>query len=262
MDQDFFLKSLGIFLMGTTVVTLRYFLFAGIAYGVFWKKLRERISHRIIQAKLPEFQKIRTEIKFSLSTMVIFGLVGVGIFWAKSAGYTKIYKNISDFGWPYFLFSIIAMIVIHDAYFYLTHRLMHHRSIYRYVHEVHHRSTNPSPWAAFAFHPYEAVIEAGIVPLVVLIMPVHGLAIFIFLLFMTFLNVLGHLSIELYPKGFVRNPLTNWNNTTTHHNMHHRYFQCNYGLYFNWWDKLFKTNHNQYAKEFERITEKPLFLPK
>ena len=55
------------------------------------------------------------------------------------------------------------MILLHDTYFYWAHRAMHHPKIYRHVHLVHHLSQNPSPWAAFAFHPFEAVIEAGIV---------------------------------------------------------------------------------------------------
>ncbi|TGL56570.1 fatty acid hydroxylase family protein [Leptospira ognonensis] len=251
-----------VFIITTFVVTLRYLLFAGSAYIVFWKKWRDKFSHRIIQGKLADIAKIKTEIFYSLTTMIIFGMVGTGIFAAKKAGWTQIYDKLSDYSIAYFLFSIVAMILIHDAYFYVTHRLMHHKKIFKHVHLVHHLSTNPSPWAAFSFHPFEAVIEAGIVPLIISFMPVHGIAIFIFLLYMTFLNVLGHLAFETFPKGFVRNGLTNWHNTTTHHNMHHKFFNCNYGLYFNWWDKLFKTNHKDYGIQFELITSQPLFLNK
>jgi len=251
-----------VFIVGTFVVTLRYVLFAGIAYLVFWKKWKDKFSHRIIQGKLSDFSKIKNEIFYSLTTMIVFGIVGVGIYAAKKAGHTYIYDNIHERSWGYFIFSVIAMIVIHDAYFYFAHRLMHHKKIFKHVHLVHHQSTNPSPWAAFSFHPYEAVLEAGIVPLIISFMPVHSLAILMFLLYMTFLNVLGHLAFETFPKGFVSSYFTNWHNTTTHHNMHHKFFNCNYGLYFNWWDKIFKTNHKDYAIQFELITQKPLFLKK
>ncbi|MDZ4728222.1 MAG: sterol desaturase family protein [Leptospira sp.] len=259
MNLEILTPYIIVFLIGTTLVTLRYVLFAGIAYFAIWKKWKSKFAHRIIQGKLPEFDKIKHEIFYSLTTMLIFGLVGVGIFAAKKAGYTHIYSNINEHGWGYFIFSVIAMIVIHDAYFYFTHRLMHHKLLFKHFHLVHHKSTNPSPWAAFSFHPYEAVVEAGIVPLIVSFMPVHGLAIFSFLIYMTFLNVLGHLAFEMFPKGFVGSRLTNWHNTTTHHNMHHKWFNCNYGLYFNWWDKLFKTNHKDYQIQYDLITEKPLF---
>ena len=61
---------------------------------------------------------------------------------------------------------------------------------------------------------------------------------------MTFMNVLGHLGFELYPKGFTTHWLGKWNNTSTHHNMHHKYYNCNYGLYFNIWDRIMGTNHS------------------
>ena len=128
---------------------------------------------------------------------------------------------------------------------------------------MHHLSTNPSPFAAFSFHPLEAILEAGILPILVVVLPLHPLAILTFIFFMTFLNVLGHLGYELYPSTFVASSLTNWNNTSFHHNMHHQKFNCNYGLYFNWWDKIFKTNHDLYQIEYEKITnERNLALKK
>ena len=79
---------------------------------------------------------------------------------------------------------------------------MHHPSVYKWLHKVHHLSTNPSPWAAYAFHPLEAVVEAGIVVLIVFVMPAHPMAVSFFLLIMMVYNVYGHLGYELYPKGF------------------------------------------------------------
>jgi Delta7-sterol 5-desaturase len=121
------------------------------------------------------------------------------------------------------------------------------------VHKVHHHSINPSPWAAFSFHPTEGFIEAGIVPLIVMIMPVHGIAVFIFILFSTLLNVIGHLGYEMYSPGFTKSKFWGFNNTATHHNMHHSFFECNYGLYFNFWDKLMGTNHEKYHETFEKV---------
>jgi sterol desaturase/sphingolipid hydroxylase (fatty acid hydroxylase superfamily) len=38
--------------------------------------------------------------------------------------------------------------------------------------------------------------------------------------------------------------------------MHHRLVKCNYGLYFNIWDRLMGTNHPDYEKSFDQIVEK------
>ena len=124
------------------------------------------------------------------------------------------------------------MILLHDTYFYWTHRAMHHPKIYRHVHLVHHLSQNPSPWAAFAFHPFEAVIEAGIVVLIAFLFPFHLSALLTFLLFMTVYNAYGHLGFELYPIKFHASWIGRWINTSVIHNKHHEKFNGNYGLYF------------------------------
>ncbi len=248
MLESYFHKVMMIF----SLSIVRYIVFAGTAYFVFyvWKR-RDWISMKI-QAKFPDKKQLQREVFYSMLTFLIFGFVGGGVFLLSKAGYTKIYTNISDHSMWYFAFSVVAMIVLHDTYFYWTHRLMHHKKLYKYVHLVHHQSTNPTPLASFAFHPIEAVIEIGILPVVAMIMPVHPIAILLWILFMTTMNVLGHCGFEFYPSGFTKGGFTKWHNTSTHHNMHHRLVQCNYGLYFNIWDRLMQTNHKNYHEEFER----------
>jgi Delta7-sterol 5-desaturase len=244
-----------IFSINYLILSVRYFILAGIAYFFFWVWKRSSFQVFRIQEKFPDKSKIISEIKYSLITFLIFASVGTTLFIARKMGYTLIYTDITDYGWGYFFLSIVLAIVIHDAYFYWAHRFMHHKWLFKKVHAVHHYSVNPSPWAAFSFHPLEAVLEAGILPMLVFILPMHPGAIISFLFFMTILNVLGHLGYELYPKNFVRSRWTNWNNTSFHHNQHHQKFNCNYGLYFNWWDKMMGTNHPSYQEEFESLTE-------
>ncbi|QNE39686.1 sterol desaturase family protein [Hymenobacter sp. NBH84] len=240
------------YLSSLVLVTVRYLVFAGVAYAVFWVWRREKWQHRRIQPKFPERKHIDTEIKYSLLTCLIFAMVGVSIFVAKQHGYTLMYSKISDYGWLYFVFSLLVAIVAHDTYFYWTHRFMHIPAVFRHVHRVHHLSHNPSPWASFSFHPLEAVIEAGIVPLLVFVLPIHPLTLGIFMVYQMGMNVLGHLGYEPYPQHFLRSRWGRLHNTSTHHNMHHQLVKCNYGLYFNWWDRLMGTNHAKYPERFEK----------
>jgi len=123
------------------------------------------------------------------------------------------------------------------------------------VHRVHHLSTSPSPWAAYAFAPLEALVTALVVPILLVVVPMHESAIFVFLVYMIAMNVIGHLGIELYPRGFARSPWTRWYSTSTHHNLHHRDFRGNYGLYFTWWDRVMGTQHPDYLATYESLTE-------
>jgi sterol desaturase/sphingolipid hydroxylase (fatty acid hydroxylase superfamily) len=133
------------------------------------------------------------------------------------------------------------------------HRLMHHPGLFKTIHLLHHKSTNPSPWAAYAFYPTEAVIEAGIFIVLVMIMPVMKVHLFAFFIVMIAYNVYGHLGWELYPKGFSTSKVGRWINTSVNHNQHHQYFKGNYGLYFLWWDRWMKTIREDYETRFEEV---------
>jgi sterol desaturase/sphingolipid hydroxylase (fatty acid hydroxylase superfamily) len=130
---------------------------------------------------------------------------------------------------------------------------MHWKKIFPFVHHIHHRSHNPTPLAAFSFHPLEAFIEIGILPLIAFTLPVHRAVIGLFSLYMIVMNVIGHLGFELFPIWFLKNKVSRWLNTSTHHNMHHHYGRGNYSVYFNVWDRLFHTNHPDYEKEFKEV---------
>ena len=126
-------------------ISLRYLLFSGPLFLVFyvWKK-RDLFKYKI-QQKFPENKHIIREICYSLLSLSIFALVATAVFISRKHGYTKMYVNFGDHRVGYFIFSVIAFILVHDTYFYWTHRAMHWKKIYRYVHKVHHMSTDPTP---------------------------------------------------------------------------------------------------------------------
>jgi lathosterol oxidase len=236
---------------------LRYLIPASIAFVLFWVVGRNHWRHLFIQRSFPKSPQLWKEFAYSMSTVVIFSLVGFGIYTAQRAGLTRIYKNIDEHGIGYMILSFVIMLVYHDFYFYWTHRLMHHKAVFRYVHRVHHESTNPSPWAAYSFHPWEALIQAMVLPIALFTLPLHSITVFAFLVYMIVRNVIGHLGFEILPKGFTKNKWLNWNTAITHHNMHHEHFNCNYGLYFSWWDRLMKTEHEKYHEIFDEVKSRP-----
>lgn len=234
---------------------LRYLIFPGLAFLLFWVIFRKKLLHRFIQKKFPAKERIVKEFLYSFSSITIFSVIGTCTVFALKAGYLHLEQNISDRGWPYFFLSIVLAILLHDTYFYWTHRLMHNPAIFKRVHLVHHLSTNPSPWAAYSFHPFEAVIQGLIGPLIILVIPIHLYALAAFAIYQIAYNAMGHLSFELFPKGFTRSFMF-WHNSTTHHNMHHKYFNFHYSLYFNWWDRLLNTMHPRYDEVFDEVTHR------
>lgn len=240
------------YVLGLSV--LRYIVLAGLAFLIFyvWRKRKSLVTK--IQQRWPARSDYRREIVFSFITFFIFALLPLVLNHSAIKPYTTFYKNLSDHSRAYNILILPVMLVMHDTYFYFTHRLMHHPKLFHFFHLLHHKSTNPSPWASFAFSPAEAVVESGIIYVFAFTIPVHIVHLMVFLIFMTVYNVYGHLGYELFPKGTNRHWLGQWLNTSVNHNMHHQYFKGNYGLYFTFWDRVMGTTRPDYNKRFEEIT--------
>lgn len=228
-------------LIAPLIIYGRYFLLCGWLFVLFYLWKQRAWFYRKIQKKFPARADYLREIGYSALTAVIFA--GMGWLWLGTPlrAYTRFYTDISEHGIVYLVLSVPVLLFLHDSYFYWMHRLMHHPRLYRHIHLVHHRSVNPSPWAAYAFHPVEAVMEAGIIPLILLLVPVHPVALFTFVTLMLWFNVYGHLGYELFPKKMYEHPLGRWLNSSVYHNRHHERFQGNYSLYFCCWDRWMGT---------------------
>jgi Delta7-sterol 5-desaturase len=229
-------------------------LFFHILFRHAWR--RRRISNR---EHLPG--QVAREVRASLRSIAIFGVVSGFFFYAGWSGWTRLYIRVEQYGWTWFVLSIGVMIVLHDAYFYWTHRLMHHPRLYRAIHHTHHLSTSPTPWAAYAFSPAEALVQAGIGPLIVFTLPVHPAAFSLFMLWQIAFNVFGHCGYEIFPRWFARSRAAVLLNSVTHHALHHEKFGANFSLYFNVWDRLMGTNHQNYEQRFEQAAGGAETLP-
>ncbi len=235
---------------------LRYALVAGVAWLLAYVLLKRRWWRRKIIQSEPPHGHVRREIFWSLITAFIYASVGTAtILIGKPAGW-RIYGQIGKHGWWWFFASIGIAIVVHDTWFYWTHRLMHHRRLFRLFHRVHHQSTNPSPWAAYSFAPLEAVVQACIFPLLAFTVPMHPLAFFAFMIWQIIFNVIGHTGFEYHPNWLMKSWLGKVINTPTNHVQHHERMRGNYGLYFNVWDRLMNTNHPDYESRFHEITSR------
>ncbi|MEL7222932.1 MAG: sterol desaturase family protein [Bacteroidota bacterium] len=126
-------------------IFFRYALLAGLGYLVFysWKK-KDFISLKI-QQKFPKRAAVIHEIQHALLSAVVFAVVGLGIYGLKLLEWSKVYLDISSYGWAYLLGSFVFLIIIHDTYFYWIHRLMHQPRLFKIFHLVHHKSNNPTP---------------------------------------------------------------------------------------------------------------------
>lgn len=235
----------------------RYLVIAGLLSLILWLAKSWSDSRRI-QARRAKGADYWREISSSLRTVIIFGLTSLGTVVMVHLGWVSKLDGPVN-GWL-FAAHLVAMIVVHDAYFYWMHRALHLKRMFRFSHLHHHKSVTPTPWAAYSFAPFEAVTEAAFVPGYLLFLtaigaPIYTLVIAIFLMHMIIRNAMGHAGVELFPAGWTRGPFR-WITTTTHHDLHHSHGNANFGLYFTWWDQWMGTEHPEYLDRFDMAAGK------
>ena len=160
------------------------------------------------------------------------------------AGGTAMYAGLPQGlgGWGWVLASAFIYLFAQDTWFYFTHRVMHHRKLFKWTHEGHHRSVQPTPWASFSFDAIEAVSAAWLLPVMALFIPIHVGTALALLMIMTINAVFNHAGWEVYPDKWVKGWWGRHIITASHHNLHHTKFKGNYGLYFRFWDKVCGTD--------------------
>ncbi len=238
----------------------RYAVFAVGVWFVLWVALAPWLRGRKIRPDSPPARQMIVEFLVSLRSVAVFSTIGLCTFMLERFGLLPGPEIAAGWGPAWFWASLVLMIVAHDAFFYWSHRIMHHPRLFRRFHRRHHRSHNPSPFTAYSFDLGEAAIMGAFVPLWMLIVPTQWPVVGLFMLHQIVRNTLGHAGYELMPAGKDGRPLFDWLTTTTHHDLHHQ-AGYNYGLYFTWWDRLMGTEHPDYHVRFAAAVRKPLKAP-
>jgi Delta7-sterol 5-desaturase len=250
---NFILLTAAMFL----IVAGRYFLIAGIFHVWFYMFKKDRWQQRRLGKKDLDKKQFYTEVKWSIITSMLFALAGAftTILWQK--GYTKLYLDVHEYPLWYLPVSLLISMFIHETYYYWLHRWMHQPKVFKLLHKVHHDSNTTSPWTAFSFHPLEGLLQAVVLPLTIMFIPMHVYVLLTQLTLMTFSSVINHLEIEVYPANFHKHILGKWIIGATHHSLHHKQFKYNFGLYFTFWDKWKRTQSPKFNELFEEKTGKP-----
>ena len=219
----------------TVIVAVRYLIVSG---GFAWATRARHPGH---YAGLDA--QIRREIGWSLASAAIYGAPAGLLAWGwRTRGWTRVYTDVHAYPLWWLPVSVLLCLVLHDGWFYWTHRWMHRPAPFRAYHAVHHASRPPTAWAAMSFHPGEALSGAVVIPALVLVVPLHVAALGVVLGVMTLMGVTNHMGWELFPRRLVQGPAGRWLITASHHQRHHERYRCNYGLYFRVWDRLCGTD--------------------
>ena len=138
---------------------------------------------------------------------------------------------------PIWFVTLLFIIPIwHSMHFYWTHRALHYKPLYDRVHSVHHRNISIGPWSGLSMHPIESFIYLTSIVFHVFVAtsPFH---LIFHLQFLVFNAVIAHSGFE----GIVLKDKKIVDVGRFHHQLHHRFFECNYGNAEMPWDRWFGT---------------------
>ncbi len=157
--------------------------------------------------------------------------------WLMANGHTPTISFSSNPVW--FIAFLIVIPIWSALHFYWVHRLLHVPFLYRRVHVLHHRNVNIGPWSGLSMHPVEHLIyfTSLCIHWVVASHPVH---LIFHVLYLGPGAAMTHTGYEeLLIKDKRRLALG-----TFYHQLHHRFYECNYGNQEMPWDRWFGTFHD------------------
>lgn len=197
----------------------RYVVMAGGAYLFFWRWRGNPLTAKgRTQRRAFERADLWREFRWSMLTCVVFGVM-FGVAFTGQAPKPLTHSGFAAvlefFGW------LAVVLIIHDTFFYWSHRLLHHPLLF-----------------ALAFHPLEAMLQ-GVWALPLFLLPIPTVVWLAFAVAAITINVVGHCGVEVVPER-IRKSLS-WFNYTTNHDAHHAHVRGNYGLYFSLWDRVMGT---------------------
>jgi len=149
-----------------------------------------------------------------------------------------------------FLFALwlVAMPLLLSSHFYWIHRLLHWPPLYRSVHRLHHRNTHIGPWSGMSMHPVEHLLYLSSV-LVHFVIASHPVIVLVHLYTRSLAPAFSHAGFE---KVLVKERKL-IEGADFHHQLHHRFFECNYGNVDMPWDRWFGSYHDGSDEATKRI---------
>ena len=219
-----------------------------------WRRQGERLKYdKRAQMKGRAFtfgNQVWDNVFWTLASGVtVWTAYEVLMFWGMANGYVPVLSFAEN---PVLCVVLIALTPVWISFhFYWVHRWLHWPPLYRIAHALHHRNTNVGPWSGMSMHPVEHLLFlSGI--LIHWLIGAHVIHILFHMQHQALTAATSHTGFEgLLVKDRNRMALG-----TFHHQMHHRYFECNYGNLEMPWDKWFGSFHDGTAEAHVRMQDR------
>ena len=222
-----------VFLATILWFTLIYVVIAGGAYRLALRGVPQTVTAGKRTLRLHPGQ-LREELLLSALSIVIFAAQAAGLVWLLRQGWLSVDWQRSPW---HLLWELPVLYLWNEVHFFVIHRALHSKPLYRSVHIWHHRSVITTPFSAYSFHPVESFLLGSVMPLALLLHPFSPWALLGLTVMSLILNVSGHLPYEqIHERSqLFRRLLAH----SRYHNRHHREFHTHHAFSLAWLDRWF-----------------------
>ena len=181
-----------------------------------------------------------------VSGVTVTTVFQVGIMWAYAHGVVSWLDWASNPIWFVLLFPLLNL--WESMHFYFVHRFLHWKPLYKVAHALHHRNVNTGPWSGLSMHPIEHLLYFSTIVIHFLVAshPIHMMYHMFYTAGAALTDHTGYDSLLVKGKRVV--PLSGF-----FHQLHHRYFDCNYGTKQMPWDRWFGSYHDGTPEGTENV---------
>jgi 4-alpha-methyl-delta7-sterol-4alpha-methyl oxidase len=245
MDERFFLIGIC-----STVLSITAFLVFAVPWTwVAWKNPEPLRKYRIQGKDIPVKRWLGPSLRaFTLNNLVSFAALLLS--WPLAS------KSGLHIGWdvmpPWYVVvgQVVFFIILDDFLYYWMHRTLHRPWLYKHIHAVHHRVTNPCAINGNYMHVGEFILTSTLVFIGPVLVGAHVVTLWAWIVFRQLEAADGHSGYDvpwnpalLFP--FYKGPV--------YHDFHHRRFFGNYAGFFAYLDGIFG-EHSQGYREYRRRT--------
>eukprot|EP00123_Amoebidium_parasiticum_P011825 comp20923_c0_seq1/m.27921 comp20923_c0_seq1/g.27921 ORF comp20923_c0_seq1/g.27921 comp20923_c0_seq1/m.27921 type:complete len:306 (-) comp20923_c0_seq1:753-1670(-) len=220
-------------------------------------------SLRIQKGKYPSDELVGKAVKAALTDQFlvhpILGYLCRPVFTLRSDGY--FFGPLPTF--PEAVVQFLLCVSMQDLFFYWTHRLLHHPSIYKHIHKQHHTFYTPTSIGSEYAHPIEGIF-GNLVPIFAgpLLFNVHETVFYFWLSIAIGEAQSGHSGLDI-PHFFCPVSLIpGLHSSPISHDYHHSHNIELYGGHTIFWDwimgtdKAWKKYQMEKSEKLEKLTQK------
>lgn len=172
-----------------------------------------------------------------VSGITLWTTFQVPVYWAMANGYAPAFLFPENPVW--FILMFPFLVIWSSFHFYWVHRALHVPWLYRIAHSLHHRNVNVGPWSGISMHPMEHILFYTNF-LIHFVVPSHPIHVLFHGYMQSVHPVFSHSGFEqLYVRDRERAKMGDF-----FHQLHHKYFECNYGTIEMPWDRWFGSFHD------------------